>query len=43
MPTNARRNQFVNSGVNGGILSTNAGTRQEAASGEPDKVEGEGR
>src|SRR5216684_2700334 len=38
--TNARRNELINSGVNGRVLSTDTGTCQEAAGSEPDEVEG---
>ena len=40
--TNARRNELINSGVNGRVLSTDTCTCQEAAGSEPDEVEGEG-
>src|SRR6266566_1495293 len=42
MATNARRDQLINSGVNGCILSTDSRARQEATGGEPYEVEGEG-
>src|SRR2546429_5522677 len=40
--TNSRRDELINSGVNGRILSTDSRARQEAAGGEPDEVGGEG-
>src|SRR5579872_6707572 len=42
MTTHSRRNELINSGVNRRILSTNSCASQHTASGEPDKVEGEG-
>ena len=41
--TNSRRDELINRGVNGRVLPTDACPGEEAAGGEPDKVEGEGR
>src|SRR6266699_3174212 len=43
MATNSRRDELINSGVNGRILPADSRACQEAADGEPDEVGGEGR
>ena len=43
MATHTCRNELINCGVNGRVLPADACTCEEAAGGEPDKAEGEGR
>src|SRR5437764_15081426 len=42
MAAHSRRDQFIDSRVNRGILPTDTGSRDEAAGQEPDEVEGKG-